>query len=193
MDGGQGRLNASLQRKLSVVLSLTIALVALVAGALSFMAAYDEAQELQDDVLRQVAQLLVGQRLAPEPGMALPHFKDHDDNVRLFVHPMGQPNPSGLHVDEGGPLPVPATLRDGLHTLTLNGESFRVLIGSQASGARFVVAQETDLRDAMAQDSALRTVLPFLVLVPVLLLIVITLLRQMFRSVTLLAQEVDAR
>ncbi len=52
MDGVKERLNGSVQRKLSLALSMVIAAVALVAGALSFAAAYDEAQELQDDMLR---------------------------------------------------------------------------------------------------------------------------------------------
>ena len=58
MDGLKNFLNESLQRKLSVTLSLAILGVALVAGVFSFLSAYDEAYELQDDVLRQVAALM---------------------------------------------------------------------------------------------------------------------------------------
>ena len=121
MDGVKKRLNASVQRKLSLALTLAIALVALVAGALSFAAAYDEAQELQDDVLRQVARVVDGRRLALPPAPQDAHFKDHDDAARLIVQPLGPLDASGLHVDEGGALPVPPSLADGLHTLTLQG------------------------------------------------------------------------
>ena len=62
-----GRLNASLQRRLALALVLCIGVVALVAGAFSFAAAYDEARELQDDVLLQVALLVDRQRLDPVP------------------------------------------------------------------------------------------------------------------------------
>ena len=193
MDGFKERLNASVQRKLSLVLVLVIALVALVAGALSFAAAYDEAQELQDDMLRQAAQLVDGWRLGAAPAPPDEHFKDHDDAARLIVQPLGQPNPNGLHVDEGGALPVPAGLADGLHTLTLHGESFRVLVRTLATGERFVVAQESDFRDDMARGGALRTVLPFAVLVPVLLLVVAALVRQLFRPIGALAHDIDHR
>ena len=48
MDGFKKRLNASIQLKLSLTLSLVILVVAVVAGIFSFMAAFDEAHELQD-------------------------------------------------------------------------------------------------------------------------------------------------
>nr|WP_293226091.1 ATP-binding protein [Ottowia sp.] len=194
MDGFQGRLNASLQRKLSLALLGTIAGVALVAGVLSFAAAYDEAQELQDDVLRQVATLTQGRGTnAAVPALADTHFADHDDASRLYVQVLGQDNPRSLTIDQGGPLPVPVTTPDGLHTMMLSGESFRVLVKTSAGGMRIVVAQEADFRDDIAQGSALRTVLPFAVLVPILLFVVVSLVRRMFRPVVRLAEAIDRR
>ena len=55
MDGYKRRLNASIQLKLSLALSLAIVFIAILAGIFSFASAFDEAQELQDDSLRQVA------------------------------------------------------------------------------------------------------------------------------------------
>ena len=55
MAGFQERVRTSLQVRLSLTLSVAILVVAVVAGAFSFMTAFDEADELQDDVLRQVA------------------------------------------------------------------------------------------------------------------------------------------
>lgn len=193
MDGGPGRLNASLQRRLALALVLCIGVVALVAGAFSFAAAYDEARELQDDVLLQVALLVDRQRLDPVPAAPDAHFKAHDDGTRVIVQRLGAVDPAGRHVDDGGVLPIPPTLADGLHTLELGGESFRVLVRTTAAGTRIAVAQESDLRDELAQGSALRTLLPFLVLVPVLLLLVARLVRTMFGPITALAQQVDAR
>lgn len=193
MDGGPGRLNASLQRRLALALVLCIGVVALVAGAFSFAAAYDEARELQDDVLLQVALLVDRQRLDPVPAAPDAHFKAHDDGTRVIVQRLGAVDPAGRHVDDGGVLPIPPTLADGLHTLELGGESFRVLVRTTAAGTRIAVAQESDLRDELAQGSALRTLLPFLVLVPVLLLLVARLVHTMFGPITALAQQVDAR
>ena len=55
------------------------------------------------------------------------------------------------------------------------------------------MAQETGFRNQIARGSALRTVMPFLVLVPILLIIIPDLVRKMFRRVALLAREIDDR
>jgi two-component system OmpR family sensor kinase len=55
------------------------------------------------------------------------------------------------------------------------------------------LAQRTAVRDEVAQDSALRTVMPLLVLVPLLLLLVAVLIRQMLAPLNRLAGELDAR
>jgi len=193
MDGGRERVNASLQRRLSLALTASIVVVALVAGVFSFAAAYDEARELQDDVLREVARLVSAQRLAPLPDPPDAHFKEHDDGSRVIVQRLGQVDASGRSVDEGGTLPIPTTLSDGLHTLDLAGESFRVLVRTTAAGERIAVVQESDFRDEMAFGSAVRTLLPFLVLVPVLLLLVTQLVRAGLRPIAMLAHDVDRR
>jgi len=179
MDGFKKRLNASLQFKLSLMLSLAILLVAVVAGVFSFMSAFDEAQELQDDELRQVAQLMDRQSLLPPAT----DFHADEEVPRVVVQRLG----------DGGPLALPASLAEGMHTLVLDGETYRVLVRTRASGDRIAVAQESDLRDEIAREGALRTVMPFLILVPVLLLIVADLVRKMFRPMVALAQEIDLR
>jgi two-component system OmpR family sensor kinase len=54
----------SLQVRLSLWLSLTISLVAVAAGFLSFWYAFNEAIEVQDDQLRQTAALIQHQHLS---------------------------------------------------------------------------------------------------------------------------------
>lgn len=193
MDGLQKRLNESVQRKLSFTLSLAILVVAAVAGVLSFLSAFDEAHELQDDILRQVAGLVDRQRLSPVPPVTDARLKDSDEEWRVIIQRLGGSNPTGLGVDDGGPLPLPATLTDGLHTLEVGGETYRVLVKTTVASERIAVAQESGFRDEIARDSALRTVTPFLILAPVLLLIVASLVRKLFRPITALAQEIDQR
>lgn len=192
MDGLKRRLNESVQLKLSFMLSLSILVVAMVAGIFSFASALDEAHELQDDLLRQIAQLVDRQHLslAPQPA-AMPQNESTED-ARVTVQRLGAP--SGTPAAQGEQeLPIPATLADGLHTVELGGESFRVMIRTGASGERFAVSQEADFRNEIARDGALRTVMPFLILVPVLLLIVGDLIRKMFRPIAALSREVDLR
>lgn len=195
MDGLKRRLNESVQLKLSFTLSLAILLVAIVAGVFSFLSAFDEAHELQDDVLRQVAQLIDRQRLSPSAPTTDTQLKDVDEESRVIVQRLGEanPNPSAAGVDAGGALPLPTTLTDGLHTLEVGGKTFRVLVKTTAAGERIAVAQESGFRNEIARDGALRTVMPFLILVPVLLLIVADMVRKMFRPIAALSKEIDLR
>ncbi|TFW29160.1 ATP-binding protein [Massilia horti] len=192
MDGLQRRLNESVQFKLSVTLSLAILLIAVVAGAFSFLSAFDEAHELQDDVLRQVAQLLDRQPLAPSPPAAATRRKARHEDSRVFIQRLDDGNRPAAGIDAGA-LPLPSTLTDGLHTLEVGGESFRVLVKTTAAGERVAIAQESEFRDEIARHSALRTAMPILVLVPILLLIVANLVRQMFRPIAALSKEIDQR
>lgn len=193
MDGLKKRLNESVQLKLSFTLSLAILVVAIVAGVFSFLSAFDEAHELQDDVLRQVAQLMDRQRLSPAAPTTDTRFKDADEESRVIVQRLGEVSPSSVGVDAGGTLPLPTTLTDGLHTLDVGGETFRVLVKTTVAGERIAVAQESGFRNEIARDGALRTVMPFLILVPVLLLIVADLVRKMFRPIAALSMEIDQR
>ena len=155
MDGFKTRLNASVQLKLSFTLSLAILVVAIVAGVFSFLSALDEAHELQDEVLRQVAHLMDRQHLSPPaPGIG-PRLKDADEEARVIVQRLGEASPSTAGVDAGGMLPLPATLSDGLHTLEVGSETFRVLVKTTAAGERIAVAQESGFRNEIARDGAL--------------------------------------
>lgn len=193
MDGFKRRLNESIQLKLSFSLSLAILVVAVVAGIFSFVSAFDEAHELQDDTLRQVAALFDRQHLPlthlGDDGRA----KDSDEESRVIVQYLADGSKVAGNGDAEGALPLPLTLPDGLHTLDVSGEPFRVLVKTTASGERIAVAQETGVRDEIARYSALRTLMPFLILVPILLLIVADLVRKMFRPIAALSTEIDLR
>jgi two-component system OmpR family sensor kinase len=193
MDGFKKRLNESVQLKLSVTLSVAILIVALVAGAFSFLSAFDETHELQDDVLRQVAQLVERQHLSSFPSVDDGRVKDGDEEARVIVQRLDDGDSSSVQVDSGGPLKLPAALTDGLHSLNVDGEAFRVLVRTTAAGERIAVAQESGFRNEIARDGALRTVMPFLILVPVLLLIVADLVRKMFRPIAAVSAEIDRR
>ncbi|MGE4339961.1 MAG: ATP-binding protein [Pigmentiphaga sp.] len=166
-------------------------MAALVAGVFSFASALNEAHELQDDLLRQIAHLMDRQHLVASPANAA--LDESNEDARVTVQRLGDSPPSTPVAAGAGTLPIPANLADGLHTLELDGESFRVMIKTFASGERFAVSQEADFRNEIARDGALRTVMPFLILVPVLLLIVGDLIRKMFRPIATLSKEVDLR
>lgn len=188
MGGFKERLKNSIQLRLAWGLSTAIVIMALVAGAFSFYSAFKEAHELQDDILRQAAALVQHQPAAALSLMDLTGARaaDTDPESNLIVQSL-----SGDAVKAG--LPIPAMLKDGLYTLRLNDISYRVLIKTTANGQRIAVSQETQVRDEIAQDAAIRTILPLLILVPILLLVVADLVRKMLRPVTRLAEELDGR
>ena len=192
MDGFKRRLRDSVQLRLSITLSLAILIVALLAGAFAFTSALDEAHEMQDDALRQVAALFDRQHMTlqyPSTEQAV----GEDEDARIIVQYLADSEHALSNNDNAIPLPFPTTLADGLSTLTIAGEAFRVLVKTTAAGQRIVVAQEADVRDKEARESAWRSLLPFLILFPVLLLVVADLVRKLFRPIATLSAEIDQR
>lgn len=192
MDGFKKRLNESVQLRLSVTLSLAILLVALLASVFAFVSAFEEAHEQQDDTLRQVAMLFDRQQMTLQYPQG-PAIDGDDEESRVIIQYLGDGQHATGATDEALPLPFPTTLTDGLSTVEVAGEAFRVLVRSTAQGQRIAVAQEQDARDKDARESAWRSLLPFLILFPVLLLVVGDLVRKLFRPIGVLAAEIDQR
>lgn len=192
MDGFKRRLSESVQSRLSVTLSLAILIVALLAGAFAFISALDEAHEMQDETLRQVAVLFDRQHMTLRyPGAE--QIVGDDEESRITVQYLADSAKATGNDDASIPLPFPVTLTDGLSTLNIAGENFRALVRTTSKGERIVVAQEANVRDKEARESAWRSLLPFLILFPVLLLVVGDLVRKLFRPIATLSAEIDQR
>lgn len=193
MDGRKRRLSHSLQLRLSLALSVAILLVATLTGIFSYVSAYDEALEFQDNSLRQVAALYLRQGMNFHYAGSQPAAVGDDEETRIVIQFLAD-GASASHGDDSRlPLPIPATVADGLSTVEVGDEPFRLLVGKNAAGARFVVAQEIDSRNRDARESAWRALLPFAILFPVLLLVVADLIRKLFRPVAALAAMLDSR
>jgi len=192
MDGFKRRLRDSVQLRLSVTLSLAILVVALLAAAFAFVSALDEAHEMQDETLRQVAALYDRQQMTLHYPAAQAVDDDNEES-RVIVQYLADGSRAVGNDDALLPLPFPTTLSDGLSTLKVTGEDFRVLVRTTARGERIVVAQETGVRDKEARESAWRSLLPFLILFPVLLLVVGDLVRKLFRPIATLSADIDQR
>ncbi|MCX5871432.1 MAG: ATP-binding protein [Deltaproteobacteria bacterium] len=193
MDGIKKRVKDSLQIRLSLWLSLAILSVALIAGIFAFFSAFNEAHELQDDMLRQVAMLFNRHGLTVPQASNSGTGADSDPESRVFVQLLSTPPPSNSNNDTNLTLSLPQDLRDGLQTVHANNEIYRVLVRTLGSGERLAVAQETAVRDEIARDSSLHTLMPFVVLVPLLLLIVAYLIRKIFMPIAALSIEIDQR
>jgi two-component system OmpR family sensor kinase len=192
MDGHKKRLRDSIQLRLSVTLSFAILIVAVLAGIFAFVSAFDEAHEMQDDTLRQVAALFDRQQMSLHYPTS-PELGGDNEESKVIVQYLADGNKAVGYDDALIPLPFPTTLADGLSTLNVTGEDFRVLVRTTARGERIVVAQETGVRDKEARESAWRSLLPFLILFPVLLLVVGDLVRKLFRPIAALSADIDRR
>jgi two-component system OmpR family sensor kinase len=166
--------------------TLAIATLAggLVASGVSFYLAYDEAQEFQDDTLRQIAVLSAGTRPdSNELGAISRSIEDPESQVTI-VHLPADRRPAWL----------PTEIADGLHTLAVPGrhESMRVFVRSvDGPSGRLVVAQSTVSRNEIAINSALRTGIPTLLLLPLLVAAITWIIGRELRPLRRLASRLD--
>lgn len=196
MDGRQVQIGQSLQARIAVWMTAVITGFALIAGLISFGSSYREANDLQDDQLLQIALLANSHFLNPpsQGADAKSNLNDPDSRVILQFLPTAGSGKSG----SGGAsaeslLRLPDGLPEGIQTLTVNDETWRIMVKTLENGARVAVGQQTAVRNEIARDNALRTLLPFVILIPILLLLVSALISRMFKPVKNLALDLDQR
>lgn len=192
MDGLQRKLKRSLQGQLSLWLSLTILLVAACGGVLSFGAVYSEADEFQDDQLRQVAGLMEGQHLQPDTVIVQNKEKSRDSESQIFVQVLDK-TPVQIEAMHHEHILLPVRIPEGLQTFQASKFKWRLFVHALPNGNRLVVGQRLDARDQIARNSAIGTLLPTIVLIPLLIILTNFLIYQMFRPVNRLASELDER
>ena len=176
MDGQQSKLTKSLQFQLSASISIAITLVALIASVISYWWSFNEAIELQDEQLRRLSSLVNDQRIA-QITPAKPIYKSSVDPESEFIVQWLDSSAQQQNFEIPG---LPNNLPDGLQTQTVNGVGWRLLIEKQEDGTRSLVAQQTEVRNEIARISAINTLIPLLILIPILSLLIAYLIRQVF-------------
>lgn len=182
MDGGETYMKRSLQRHLSLVLGSAVLLAGLVAAAASFGLAYFEAKEFQDDMLKQIAVLSTDNAasISQPPELNNAGISDPDSRVTIFHLP-----------SDTAPAWLKRNLSPGLHTLDSDTEQMRVFVrGGQLEG-KTIVAQPTEARNEIAINSALRTLIPLLLLLPILAWLIVHIVRSQLAPITQLSKKLD--
>lgn len=176
----------SLRARLSLGLTIFILLTGVIAGVVTFRWAYAEALEGQDAILTEVGALVVKNHLQTD--LPIQHNVEAED--RLVVREL----PARSDATESGdpPWPFPSELRDGLQTIGRDANTWRVLVRPRPDGSRLAVGQLTAYRDEIARGAALRTLLPFAVLIPCLLLVAAGVISYSLHPVSQLANVLDA-
>jgi two-component system OmpR family sensor kinase len=172
----------SLRGRLFLGLTAMIVLTGALGGVFAYEWAYDEAIEIQDSALIQLAGLAQnGSFSSGEPVHGI------EENAEVWLVELGE-TPRGSLDDRHL-----FGLKDGLQTTTWKGQPVRVLVRTRPDGSRFAAAQPTAVRDDTARDLAFRTLLPIAALIPCLLLVTGIVVTRSLRPVVRLAGELDAR
>lgn len=188
MDVRQRGTTRSLRIQLSLWIMAAIVVVGSVATVASFAFAEGEAHELQDETLKQVGGLV--QRIPPAVLEKADIFQpDAPSSERVAVIRL-YGAARGL-CGESRDVAIPCGLSEGMHTFVSGGERWRAWVASNPEGMRFAVVQPTALRDEIARDGSLRTLVPLLFLMAALMLVVAWVLRRSFTPITRLAETLD--
>lgn len=187
-------MNPSLRRQLSLWIAVATVSISLIAAVCSFLLAFKEARELQDDQLRQTALLVERSGGTVSFWTELDkQVSDNDPEARIIIAPVGEPSGNtGSVKNQLLPL-LSANLADGFQTVEIQGESWRLYINTLQSGQRIATGQQTAVRDEIARDSSLQTLIPMLFLIPALLLLTTAIIRKALHPVIHLSSQLDQR
>ncbi|HZC95519.1 MAG TPA: ATP-binding protein [Bradyrhizobium sp.] len=172
----------SLRGRLFVGLTAIIILTGAIGGFLAHSWAFNEAIELQDSILIQIASL--AQNGSFNNGQPLDGL---ERDTKFLLTELGK-TPHGSADDR-----QLWSFQDGLHTAIRGGQPIRVMLGTRSDGSRFAVAQPTDVRDQSASQIALRTLFPIAALIPCLMLVTAFVIARSLRPMVRLADDLNAR
>ena len=171
----------SLQKKLNSWIMLASVIFALLASVVLGVLSFIEAQGSQDIHLRQIGELVAQGQLSS--GIAT----GGDTDETLLIQ--------RLQVGFQGKLPIAFNHPDGLYSLILQGEQWRVLIltspeTNHTPSMHFAVAQQTAFRDELAWESSLYSFFAILLLVPLLMGVIHMIIHRSFMPLQVLSEQV---
>ena len=192
MDGKQSRITASLQFRLSLALTIVITLAAAIAGIAGFQSAFHDANELQDDQLREIAAMADAKLLDFGHIDPVTRSEEADPESHVAFQLLDGLGNDDISSTESGVI-FPRTMHNGLQTVTVGQDDWRVFVKSLKSGKRLAVGQQTAVRDEIAEHAGMRTAMPMMFLIPFLIVLVIVVLRFLLAPVNSLSREIDHR
>jgi len=168
----------SLQHELKYWIILTAVTCIFLGGAISGGLAFYHVKELQDQALIQIATLISQGKLNDSSTL---HHEVNKDTIIL----------NELGKKQHMPI-VPIDTINGLHSMELDNNNWRVLVVTQPiTHRRFSVSQQTQYRDDIAINTILSVFLPIALLAGLMLFIINRILRRQFGSLGKLAALMD--
>lgn len=194
----------SLQFRLTLALTILFTLVALSAGGMAFYNTYRETNKLQDEMLERFSGSV---NLSENPTALLPP-KMLDGRVRVYFD----------HNRPGSPsTDFPPQMAEGFHNLRKEGKKYRRMLTENmpkemrphkhdkntdqfyrtyvrnTPEGRIIVIQDNSYREALAFRNAWTSILPLLVLFPLVILLTIVIVRLTMKPVQRLSKKVEQR
>lgn len=194
----------SLQFRLTLALTILFTLVALSAGGMAFYNTYRETNKLQDEMLERFSGSV---NLSENPTALLPP-KMLDGRVRVYFD----------HNRPGSPsTDFPPQMAEGFHNLRKEGKKYRRMLTENISKemrphkhdkntdqfyrtyvrhtpeGRIIVIQDNSYRETLAFRNAWTSILPLLVLFPLVILLTIVIVRLTMKPVQRLSKKVEQR
>ena len=174
-------LKQSLQVRISIALILMFLPLSIIAGAFSYYQTYHEAEELQDDLLRQTAAYI---------NPKTTDYTQIGSENHILIQTFGQEDT----------VPLSNTLGEGFHTIKGgvddddddDDDEYRAYIHQTPQG-KIAVLQETEYRDDLAATAAYQSVLPLLIALPLMILLTVWITYRAMRPVKTLSAALGKR
>lgn len=172
-------LKQSLQVRISIALILMFLPLSIIAGAFSYYQTYHEAEELQDDLLRQTAAYI---------NPKTTDYTQIGSENHILIQTFGQEDT----------VPLSNTLGEGFHTIKGSvdddddDDEYRAYIHQTPQG-KIAVLQETEYRDDLAATAAYQSVLPLLIALPLMILLTVWITYRAMRPVKTLSASLGQR
>ena len=172
-------LKQSLQVRISIALILMFLPLSIIAGAFSYYQTYHEAEELQDDLLRQTAAYI---------NPKTTDYTQIGSENHILIQTFGQEDT----------IPLSNTLGEGFHTIKGgvddddDDDEYRAYIHQTPQG-KIAVLQETEYRDDLAATAAYQSVLPLLIALPLMILLTVWITYRAMRPVKTLSASLGKR
>ncbi|WP_016686655.1 ATP-binding protein [Neisseria sicca] len=174
-------LKQSLQVRISIALILMFLPLSIIAGAFSYYQTYHEAEELQDDLLRQTAAYI---------NPKTTDYTQIGSENHILIQTFGREDT----------VPLPNTLGEGFHTIQGgidyddddDDDEYRAYIRQTPQG-KIAVLQETEYRDDLAATAAYQSVLPLLIALPLMIILTVWITYRAMRPVKTLSASLGQR
>lgn len=173
MDYSQSVKHYAMSHRLSKLIFVVILTGGLLASITVFFLSYLEAKEFQDDTLKQIAHLQ-----GAASSSQLDH--DHEYSVRV-IHFRDKSKPEWLSRD----------ITNGFHEVIYQDNVYRVWINRNSQNEPIAILQPTSERNELAVNSAFRTLIPMLLMFPLIYFFLRWQLKKEFQQLSVLSQQVD--